>query len=69
MRVNERMHVAAHEALDLVRAGKPLEATAAIQRKPGGLARAARCPNRGRFDDGRTHRSQTAVRSVHRALP
>jgi len=36
MRVNERMHVAAHEALDLVRAGKPLEATAAIQRKLGG---------------------------------
>ena len=25
--------------------------------------------NRGRFDQGRTHRSQTAVRSVHRALP
>lgn len=36
MRVNEPMHVAAHEALDLVRAGKPLEATAAIQHKLGG---------------------------------
>ena len=37
MQMNERMRGGMHEALGLVSAGKPLEATAAIQRKLAGL--------------------------------
>lgn len=37
MQMNERMRAGMHEALGLVNAGKPLEATAAIQRELAGL--------------------------------